>query len=307
MLIATAGIARRGIGTSPRRCGWNRATAHACAISGGRLLSSNGWLRWASIPDGHVPCPTGGDGGGDGTFGRGPANRANCWSAISAADRGARGPSPGRMPCGFLAVVMSSVPGIAAASGAGGRTRWRRQIGNRRAGGCVAGPSRSTRCGMAWRMLAVGTWRHGCRRIGHGRHECKVGDHVPMRGEAAGSSACVARGASHRTVPVFAGQVDVADDGSAISRLARGVAGCCVDIAPSDACGLGRAPAAASPARKASRLRFRRHRVALLPHHCRPQGWPQPPMPGPRKPHPRGRTPAQRRRNLPGRARGSPS
>ena len=58
---------------------------------------------------------------------------------------------------------------------------------------------------------------------------------------------------------------------------------------------------------KASRLRFGRHRVAFLPHHCSPQGWPRPPMPGPRKPHPRGRTPAQRRRNLPGRARGSRS
>jgi len=50
-------------------------------------------------------------------------------------------------------------------------------------------------------------------------------------------------------------------------------------------CGLGRAPGTTTPAlpsgRKrplmtAKRLRLGRHRVASLPHHCRPQGFPRP-------------------------------
>ncbi len=32
---------------------------------------------------------------------------------------------------------------------------------------------------------------------------------------------------------------------------------------------------------RAKRLRFGRHRVAALPHHCRPQGFPRPPCPSP--------------------------
>jgi hypothetical protein len=52
--------------------------------------------------------------------------------------------------------------------------------------------------------------------------------------------------------------------------------------------GLGRASRAASPASPSTkRLRFGRHRVAALPHHCRPQGVPRPPCPAPGRPHPR--------------------
>ena len=60
--------------------------------------------------------------------------------------------------------------------------------------------------------------------------------------------------------------------------------------------GLGRASRAASPAsQRAKRLRFGRHRVALLPHHCRPQGVPHPPCPAPGD-RTRGKAPAQGRR-----------
>jgi len=105
-------------------------------------------------------------------------------------------------------------------------------------------------------------------------------------------------GAAHRNAPVCTGRADVADNGSAISRPALGCRVLCrhrplgcVRFGPRAGSGKPRSA-------NASRLRFGRHRVALLPHHCRPQGWPRPPMPGPSKPHPRGRTPAQRRRNL---------
>ena len=91
-----------------------------------------------------------------------------------------------------------------------------------------------------------------------------------------------------------------------IAPLPVGHRRCRVGVTPSDACGLGRASIAASPASpRVKRLRFSRHRVAALPHHCRLQGPPLPPMPSPRKPHRRGRTPAQRRRHLPGRGKGS--
>jgi hypothetical protein len=94
--------------------------------------------------------------------------------------------------------------------------------------------------------------------------------------------------------------------GPSIFQLPVGHRRCRVGVTPSDACGLGRASVAASPASpRVKRLRFRRHRVAALPHHCRLQGPPLPPMPSPRKPHPRGRTPAQRRWHLPGRGKGS--
>ena len=42
-----------------------------------------------------------------------------------------------------------------------------------------------------------------------------------------------------------------------------------------------RRPGAMHLSWRAKRLRFRRHRVAALPHHCRPQGFPRPPCPSP--------------------------
>ena len=69
--------------------------------------------------------------------------------------------------------------------------------------------------------------------------------------------------------------------GPSIVSLPDGNCQCRVGVTPSDACGLGRASVAASPAPQvAERLRFSRHRVAALPHHCRLQGPPLPPMPG---------------------------
>jgi hypothetical protein len=60
--------------------------------------------------------------------------------------------------------------------------------------------------------------------------------------------------------------------------------------------GLGRASCAASPASPSTkRLRFGRHRVAALPHHCRPQGVPRPPCPAPGD-RTRGKAPAPGRR-----------
>ena len=96
--------------------------------------------------------------------------------------------------------------------------------------------------------------------------------------------------------------------GPSIFPLPAGNRRFAVGITPSDACGLDRALVAASPAsHRVKRLRFSRHRVAALPHHCRLQGPPLPPMPGPKEPHPRGRTPAQRQRRRPGRGKGSRS
>ena len=42
-----------------------------------------------------------------------------------------------------------------------------------------------------------------------------------------------------------------------------------------------RRPGAMRLSWRAKRLRFGRHRVAALPHHCRPQGFPRPPCPSP--------------------------
>ena len=42
-----------------------------------------------------------------------------------------------------------------------------------------------------------------------------------------------------------------------------------------------RRPGAMHLSWRAKRLRFGRHRVAALPHHCRPQGFPRPPCPSP--------------------------
>ena len=51
---------------------------------------------------------------------------------------------------------------------------------------------------------------------------------------------------------------------------------------------------------RSKRLRFGRHRVAALPHHCRPQGFPLPPCPAPGNRTRGGGRRHQGRRDLPG-------